>query len=72
MNEAFLKLLTLGVISLVVVSALWLAGRVQSSHKPSTYRMAQVKHAAKADVLLAALPVERAASAATALAAGVR
>jgi hypothetical protein len=68
MNEAVLKMFSLGVIALVVCSSLWLAGSVQQAREAGP-RMASSRngsgpslHVSKGLVLVA-LPMERAASA---------
>jgi len=67
MNESVLKMFSLSVIALVVCGSLWLAGSMHDAHKAAprmatSYGSAKVA-AAKTSLVLAALPVERAASA---------
>ena len=65
MNEAVLNWLTVTMIGLVVLSALWLAGSVQTTQRAAPYRLALNQAVSKPVTLVAALPAERAASAAT-------
>lgn len=67
MNANILKWLSTSLIGLVVLSALWLAGSVALTREPAA-RFIQTKAAVQtASLYFAALPMERAASAATVL-----